>query len=165
MSHKIIIVGIGPGDPAYLLPKARKIIEDARILVGGKRALADHSHSGVRECAIGADIPGVLDFIRDALAEDDVVVMVSGDPGYYSLCSAADVSSGSDRRCARHQFSAVCVRTTCSAVALCTPPQFSRTGASRGGALSCARCYAWYVDGWSEQLADDCRTAAFPWLA
>ena len=88
MSHKIIIVGIGPGDPAYLLPKARKIIEDARILVGGKRALADHSHSGVRECAIGADIPGVLDFIRDALAEDDVVVMVSGDPGYYSLLDA-----------------------------------------------------------------------------
>ena len=88
MSHKIIVVGIGPGDPAYLLPKARKIIEDARILVGGKRALADHSHSGVRECAIGADIPGVLDFIRDALAEDDVVVMVSGDPGYYSLLDA-----------------------------------------------------------------------------
>ena len=35
VSHKIIVVGIGPGDPAYLLTKARKIIEDARILVGG----------------------------------------------------------------------------------------------------------------------------------
>ena len=88
MSHKIIVVGIGPGDPAYLLPKAQKTIENARILVGGKRALADFSHSGARECAIGADIPGVLSFIRDALAEDDVVVMVSGDPGYYSLLDA-----------------------------------------------------------------------------
>ena len=86
--HKIIVVGIGPGDPAYLLPKAQKIIENARILVGGRRALADYSHSGVRECAIGADIPGVLAFIREALAEDDVVVMVSGDPGYYSLLDA-----------------------------------------------------------------------------
>ena len=88
MTHKIIVVGIGPGDPAYLLPKAQKMIEKARILVGGRRALADYSHSGARECAIGADIPGVLAFIREALAEDDVVVMVSGDPGYYSLLDA-----------------------------------------------------------------------------
>ena len=86
--YKIIVVGIGPGDPAYLLPKAQKMIEKARILVGGRRALADYSHSGARECVIGADIPGVLAFIRDALAEDDVVVMVSGDPGYYSLLDA-----------------------------------------------------------------------------
>ena len=41
MNHKIIVVGIGPGDPAYLLPKAQKIIENAHIIVGGKRALAD----------------------------------------------------------------------------------------------------------------------------
>ena len=88
MTHKIIVLGIGPGDPAYLLPKAQKMIEKARILVGGRRALADYSHSGARECAIGADIPGVLAFIREALAEDDVVVMVSGDPGYYSLLDA-----------------------------------------------------------------------------
>ena len=88
MTHKIIVVGIGPGDPAYLLPKAQKMIEKARTLVGGRRALADYSHSGARECVIGADIPGVLAFIRDALAEDDVVVMVSGDPGYYSLLDA-----------------------------------------------------------------------------
>ena len=88
LSHKIIVVGIGPGDPAYLLPKARKIIEDARIIVGGKRALADYARDGVRACAIGADIPAVLAFIQDGLAEDDVVVMVSGDPGYYSLLDA-----------------------------------------------------------------------------
>ena len=88
MTHKIIVVGIGPGDPAYLLPKAQKTIENARILVGGKRALADYSHSGARECVIGADIPGVLTFIREVLTEDDVVVMVSGDPGYYSLLDA-----------------------------------------------------------------------------
>ena len=80
MTHKIIVVGIGPGDSAYLLPKAQKIIDNARILVGGRRALADYSRSGARECAIGADIPSVLSFIRESLAEDDVVVMVSGDP-------------------------------------------------------------------------------------
>ena len=88
MNHKIIVVGIGPGDPAYLLPKAQTTIENARILVGGKRALADYSHHGVHECAVGADISGVLAFIEESLAGDDVVVMVSGDPGYFSLLDA-----------------------------------------------------------------------------
>jgi len=88
MKHRIIVVGIGPGDSSYLLPKAQNYIENARILVGGRRALADYSNGRARECAVGADIPGVLDFIQSSLTEDDVVVMVSGDPGYYSLLDA-----------------------------------------------------------------------------
>lgn len=88
MEHKIIVVGIGPGDSSYLLPKAQNYIENARILVGGRRALADYSNGRAKECAIGADIPAVLDFIRTSLDEDDVVAMVSGDPGYYSLLDA-----------------------------------------------------------------------------
>ena len=88
MTHRIIVVGIGPGDSSYLLPKAQNYIENARILVGGRRALADYSNGRAKECSIGADIPSVLAFIRTSLAEDDVVVMVSGDPGYYSLLDA-----------------------------------------------------------------------------
>ena len=88
MRHTITVVGIGPGDPAYLLPQARAAIHDARVLVGGRRALADLAPAGVRTHAIGADIAEVLTFIRNALRDDDVVVMVSGDPGYYSLLDA-----------------------------------------------------------------------------
>jgi len=88
MTHRIIVVGIGPGDSSYLLPKAQNYIENARILVGGRRALADYSNGRAKECSIGADIPSVLEFIRTSLSEDDVVVMVSGDPGYYSLLDA-----------------------------------------------------------------------------
>ena len=88
MRHTITVVGIGPGDPAYLLPQARAAIHDARVLVGGRRALADLAPAGVRTHAIGADIVEVLTFIRDALRDDDVVVMVSGDPGYYSMLDA-----------------------------------------------------------------------------
>ena len=88
VTHKIIVAGIGPGNPAYLLPKAQNTIANARILVGGRRALEDFAHPAAKTCAIGADIPGVLAFIRESLAADDVVVMVSGDPGYYSLLDA-----------------------------------------------------------------------------
>ena len=56
MRHTITVVGIGPGDPAYLLPQARAAIHDARVLVGGRRALADLAPAGVRTHAIGADI-------------------------------------------------------------------------------------------------------------
>ena len=88
LTHRIIVVGIGPGDPAYLLPRAQNMIANARILVGGRRALVDFAHPEAKTYAIGADIPDVLAFIRKSLAEDDVVVMVSGDPGYYSMLDA-----------------------------------------------------------------------------
>ena len=39
-------------------------------------------------CAVTRDIDGVLAFIRTHLAFSDVVVMVSGDPGYFSLLDA-----------------------------------------------------------------------------
>ena len=88
MRHTITVVGIGPGDPAYLLPQARAAIYDARVLVGGRRALADLAPAGAHTHVIGADIAEVLTYIRDALRDDDVVVMVSGDPGYYSMLDA-----------------------------------------------------------------------------
>lgn len=86
--NKIIVVGIGPGNPDYIVPKGLKTIQAARYLVGGKRALAELSHAGQDTCAITADIPGVMAFIRNRLQQANVVAMVSGDPGYYSLLDA-----------------------------------------------------------------------------
>ena len=86
--NKIIVVGIGPGNPDYIVPKGLKTIQAAHYLVGGKRALTEFSHAGQDTCAITADIPGVMAFIRDRLQQADVVAMVSGDPGYYSLLDA-----------------------------------------------------------------------------
>lgn len=88
--HKIIVVGIGPGNPDFVLPAGRKAIDSAKVLVGGKRALEDFS-GGVpdqKTFPIRADIPAVLNFIRENLDKNDVVTMVSGDPGYFSLLDA-----------------------------------------------------------------------------
>ena len=79
MEHKIIVAGIGPGNPAYMVPEARRVIESARVLAGGRRALSQFAGENVQEqCVIGADIPAVMAFIRKNLQHDDVVVMVSG---------------------------------------------------------------------------------------
>lgn len=86
--HKIIVAGIGPGNPAYMVPEAMSAIKNAQVLVGGKRALQQFAVAGQQTIAVAGDIPAVMDFVREAMAENDVVVMVSGDPGYYSLLDA-----------------------------------------------------------------------------
>lgn len=88
MAHRIIIAGIGPGHPDYVLPAALKAIREAAFLVGGRRALADFGREEQRQVPITGDIPAVMDALRRRLAEGDAVVMVSGDPGYYSLLDA-----------------------------------------------------------------------------
>ena len=39
MANKPCIAGIGPGNPDYLCPGAKRIIEEADVLIGGRRNL------------------------------------------------------------------------------------------------------------------------------
>ena len=79
MGYRIIIAGIGPGNPDYMVPAARIAIEKAKILVGGSRALGQFAKENQETMAIKADIGAVMDFIKEKIATDDVVVMVSGE--------------------------------------------------------------------------------------
>lgn len=86
--HKIIVVGIGPGSPDYILPIARQAINAAKVIVGGRRSLAEYASTEQKQKIVARDIESVLSFIELELTNNDVVVMVSGDPGYYSLLDA-----------------------------------------------------------------------------
>ncbi|MBR1580477.1 MAG: precorrin-6y C5,15-methyltransferase (decarboxylating) subunit CbiE [Selenomonadaceae bacterium] len=85
MGHKIIVAGIGPGGDDFISPAARHAIDHAKILVGGRRALSQFAADDRLTFPITADIDAAVDFIRSNVERDDVTVMVSGDPGYYSL--------------------------------------------------------------------------------
>jgi len=85
MEHKIAVVGIGPGSPDYLPPIAKRLIDAAKVLVGSRRALATFAPVGARTRVIDKHIEEVISFVRHSLTTDDVVIMVSGDPGFYSL--------------------------------------------------------------------------------
>ncbi|HWR43306.1 precorrin-6y C5,15-methyltransferase (decarboxylating) subunit CbiE [Sporomusa sp.] len=87
-TYKIIVVGIGPGSPDYVLPIASRTIAGAKVLVGSKRALDTFGSANQVIRIIDKDIKGVLDFIEGRLACQDVVVLVSGDPGFYSMLAA-----------------------------------------------------------------------------
>jgi len=88
MEHKVIVVGIGPGSPDYILPIASRRIKEAKVLVGSQRALNAFAPCDIKTKVIDKDIKGVITFISESLDENDVVVMVSGDPGFYSLLVA-----------------------------------------------------------------------------
>ena len=81
-------MGIGPGSPDYLLPIALKKIKNAKVLVGSARALRTYGQEGIKKYNITGDLTAVMTFIEENLRSADVIVLVSGDPGYYSLLPA-----------------------------------------------------------------------------
>lgn len=85
MSNRIIVAGIGPGGKDFISPAASEKISAAKFLLGGRRALVDFARDGQETFPITRDIDAAIDFIRDKLELGNVVVMVSGDPGYYSM--------------------------------------------------------------------------------
>lgn len=85
MAHRLIVAGIGPGGREYILPRALSAIESAKYLAGGHRALSDFAGDGQETYPITGKLSLLADWIGASLEKDDVVVMVSGDPGFYSL--------------------------------------------------------------------------------
>jgi len=85
VQKKIIVAGIGPGAKNFITPAALEKIQNAKFLVGGKRALAEFSTQNQETCAITKDLNAVINFVREKILISEVVVMVSGDPCYYSI--------------------------------------------------------------------------------
>ena len=79
------MAGIGPGSEDFISPAALKKIRSAKFLIGGRRALEQFAKDNQITCAITRDLDAPINFIREKILLDDVVVMVSGDPGYYSM--------------------------------------------------------------------------------
>ena len=85
MDNKIIVVGIGPGSKDYILPLASKKIQQAKVLVGGQRALDGFALPNQETIVVKSDVDKVVQAIREKLFTYDVTVMVSGDPGFHSM--------------------------------------------------------------------------------
>jgi len=83
-NHTLHIVGTGPGGEGFLTAEARELIASCRVAAGGRRSL-ELAPAGAETFEIGADLEAARDFIAGRLTEGDVCVLVSGDPGCYSL--------------------------------------------------------------------------------
>lgn len=85
MAHTLYVVGIGPGNPEYVVPRGLQLIKEATVLVGSERALLDFAQPEQVTYPITGKLSALAEWIHHQLITSDVVVLVSGDTGYYSL--------------------------------------------------------------------------------
>ena len=83
----ITVVGMGPGSPDYLPPVAREAVERADMLVGSAGRLALFAGHPGRKIDFHP-LDKALDAIKAFAGAGNIAVLVSGDPGLYSLLPA-----------------------------------------------------------------------------
>ena len=87
MVYPIRIIGVGPGHEDYITPAAKKAAETADLLVGSQRSLKHFLYLKKEIFIIDRDMPGLVRKIKDFQTNKRVAVLVTGDPGFYSLAS------------------------------------------------------------------------------
>ncbi len=83
--NKICVVGMGPGGQDYLLPISRKKIEQADVLIGAKRCfdLVDEQNKEI--VILQSHYEAMIDYIKKNRICKKIVILVTGDTGFYSL--------------------------------------------------------------------------------
>src|SRR3989338_870306 len=85
MKYKVDIIGIGPGSQGYLLPIAKRKIEDADTLIGSKRLIKLFRSLQKEEIPIEGHFDKALSYIKKYGNKKRIALLVSGDPGIYSF--------------------------------------------------------------------------------
>lgn len=86
MDKKIKIVGCGPGSPDFITPAALKAVESANVIMGAQKFLDLFPHSTAVREPLGRNLSGNIDAIADHIENNRrVAVLVSGDPGVFSI--------------------------------------------------------------------------------
>lgn len=80
----VTIIGMGM-TPQDLTGEHLKIIEEAEILIGGKRLLGYFEHCSAQKKIIDKNITDLIDFIKDRTASRSIVVLASGDPLFFGI--------------------------------------------------------------------------------
>jgi cobalt-precorrin-7 (C5)-methyltransferase len=83
--NKVYIIGVGPGSLDYLLPIAKKEIERCDLLIGAKRLLALFKDLKKETILLEGDFDKVISKLNTFRKEKRIALLVSGDPGLFSL--------------------------------------------------------------------------------
>lgn len=83
--EKLRVVGLGPGHSDFVLPIAKRYIQEADILIGGKRHIESVDPHDAVSYFIEGKLKELPQFIRSHIKTHKMVVVVSGDTGFYSL--------------------------------------------------------------------------------
>ena len=83
--HEITIVGCGPGGEDYLLPAGLKVIQAADVLAGSPRLLEAFAAETQTQICMKGGVTALLDELTPHVGSKKIAVLVTGDPGLYSL--------------------------------------------------------------------------------
>jgi precorrin-3B C17-methyltransferase len=88
-SGRLAVVGLGPGDPAYLCERARDELHAAGTVIG-YRAYCEQvtgfwPEAPVEPWPIGAEVERATEAVRRARAGEHIAVVSSGDAGVYGM--------------------------------------------------------------------------------
>jgi len=83
--HSIWIIGCGPGAQEYMTPAALTAIQGVDVIVGARRLLELIPGSAAKRLIVDSDIHQVLEDIEKYSRTKNVAVLVTGDPGIFSL--------------------------------------------------------------------------------
>ncbi|MCD4669497.1 MAG: precorrin-2 C(20)-methyltransferase [Actinomycetia bacterium] len=83
----LTIIGIGPSDKKYIYSLALEEIKSADILAGSHKILDKFKHLKKDTIRYGLEFEPWIKIVEKAIKKNKVAVLVSGDPGFYSLAS------------------------------------------------------------------------------
>ena len=84
MEEKIYVVSVGPGNPDYLTPAAKSVVEQTNFLAGGARNLELFDLAGKEVFVIRNNLAELKSFLQ-ANINASPAVLASGDAGYYGI--------------------------------------------------------------------------------
>ena len=85
---RLNIIGVGPGSPDYVTPAARRIVEEAQLVIGAQRSIDLFSTEIKGESCIlkAKNLKDVLEQAAEFVKNSKNVVLLStGDPGFSGL--------------------------------------------------------------------------------
>ncbi len=97
MADKVWIVGVGMAGRASLTRQVTEIVDGADVLVGGERLLAMFPESRAELLVLGSNLSEVCGEIEARLGVRRVVVLATGDPGFFGIAKLLARRLGKDR--------------------------------------------------------------------
>ena len=83
--NKVHIIGIGPGGEDYILPVAKRKVEESDCLLGAKRLVSLFKNLNKKEFLLEGHFDKAVSYIKKYKDRQKIAVLVSGDPGIYSF--------------------------------------------------------------------------------
>lgn len=81
----VYIVGIGPGNPKYIIPLAVETIEKSDTVIGFERAIGSLAEVNAKKIIVKT-LENIMNFIKENNGKD-IAIVASGDPCFYGIVS------------------------------------------------------------------------------